>query len=130
MVIAMKRILILLILCFPVSAFALDGGVIVGPPVQAIITPSTSCPDGYIAIAEEYMTIADSACPTGYVSAGTADSCLVSTPSGSCIMYAPANTRYSDRTGSYVFTNACPMTDSISGGFPVTGDGQIVRPIE
>ena len=105
----MKHIMILFILCFPVSAFALDGGIIVGPPVQAINTPSTSCPDGYVAIEEEYMTIADSSCPTGYTSAGTANSCLASSPAGSCIMYAPANTRYRDWTGTYEFTAACPL---------------------
>ena len=47
--------------------------------------------------------------PTGYTSAGTATSCLVIVPSGSCIMYAPTNTTYSDSTGSYIFNEACPM---------------------
>ena len=101
--------MVLIILCFPVSAFALDSGIIVGPPVQAIILPSTSCPTGYVAVVEEYMEIADSACPVGYTSVGTADSCLVSSPAGSCIMYAPAGVRYSDASGTYEFTAACPM---------------------
>ena len=107
----MKRILILFALCCPVSATALgiEGGVIIGPPVQLIKLPSTSCPDGYVAVVEEYMDIANSSCPSGYTSAGTATSCLISDPAGSCIMYAPANTRYSDRSGTYIFEQACPM---------------------
>ena len=40
---------------------------------------------------------------------GVADSCLVSSPSGSCIMYAPANTQYTDLLGIYNFTAACPL---------------------
>ena len=123
MVITMKRILILFALYATMPAMAIQ----VKPPVQLVSSPSTSCPDGYIAIEEEYMTIADNACPNGYVSAGTADSCLVSSPAGACIMYAPANTTYSDRTGSYVFTQACPMTDGVSGGLPVIDGGQIIR---
>ena len=71
--------------------------------------PSTSCPSGYVAITETYMTIADSSCPSGYTSAGTADSCLVSSPSGSCMMYAPAGVDYTDETGTYQFTSACPL---------------------
>lgn len=130
MVIMMKRILFLLILCFPVSAFAVQGGVIVGPPIQLIKAPSTSCPSGYVAVEEDYVTIADSACPSGYTSAGVADSCLVASPAGACIMYAPANVAYSDRTGAYMFEYACPLSDDVSGGLPVIGGGQIVRPLQ
>ena len=72
-------------------------------------TPSTSCPSGYIAIDEEYLTIATS-CPSGTVSVGTAESCLVSSPSGDCIMYAPAGVSYTDDSGTYEFTDACPMS--------------------
>ena len=71
--------------------------------------PSTSCPSGYIAIDEEYLSIATT-CPSGTVSVGTADSCLVSSPAGSCIMYAPAGGSYTDGTGTYEFTDACPMS--------------------
>ena len=56
-----------------------------------------------IVFANHFNNIANSSCPTGYTSAGTADSCLVIVPSGSCIMYAPTNTTYSDSTGSYIF---------------------------
>ena len=71
--------------------------------------PSTSCPSGYVAVVKEHMDIANNSCPAGYTSAGTATSCLASNPGGSCIMYAPANTTYSDNTGSYVFEQACAM---------------------
>ena len=74
--------------------------------------PSTSCPTGYIAIDEEYLTIATT-CPSGTVSAGDAESCLVSSPAGDCIMYAPAGVSYTDDSGTYEFTEACPMTKKI-----------------
>lgn len=72
--------------------------------------PSTSCPSGFVEIVEEHMTLANSSCPTGYTSAGTAASCLVSSPSGSCMMYAPAATAYNDTTGSYQYTEICPLS--------------------
>ena len=91
----MKRIITLCLAIVPVGAIAAE--------------PSTSCPSGYVAVVEKYMTIADGSCPSGYKDAGTATSCLVSNPGGSCIMYAPANTTYSDSTGSYVFEQSCAM---------------------
>ena len=91
----MKRIFILIMAIAPIGAFA--------------AAPSTSCPTGYVTVVEEYMEIADSTCPAGYTSAGTADSCLVSSPAGSCIMFAPPYTEYSDSTGTYEFTTACPL---------------------
>ena len=91
----MKRFFILFLTITPCASFA--------------IAPSTSCPSGYVAIEEEYMTIADGSCPTGYTSTGTADSCLVASPAGSCIMYAPANTQYTDESGTYEYTAACPL---------------------
>ncbi len=91
----MKRIIVLVLAIAPMGAFA--------------ATPSTSCPSGYVAVVEEHMTIANSSCPSGYTSAGTATSCIASSPGGSCIMYAPANTTYSDNTGTYVFEQACAM---------------------
>ena len=90
-----KFIFILFLLVLPISAFA--------------AAPSTSCPAGYVAVVESYMEIADSTCPSGYTSAGTADSCLVSSPAGSCIMYAPTGVTYTDSGGSYEFTSACPL---------------------
>ena len=91
----MKIIIVLVLAIAPCASFA--------------AAPSTSCPSGYTAVFEEHMDIANSSCPSGYSSAGTATSCLVSTPGGSCIMYAPTNTTYSDSTGSYVFEQACAM---------------------
>ena len=91
----MKRIFILIMSIAPIGAFA--------------AAPSTTCPAGYVAVVESYMEIADRACPSGYTSAGTANSCLLSSPAGSCIMYAPTNTTYTDDTGSYEFTSACPL---------------------
>ena len=91
----MKRIFILFLTIAPAGAIA--------------AAPSTSCPSGYVTIKEEYMTIANNSCPTGYTSAGTTTSCLVTSPAGSCIMYAPANTQYTDASGTYVFTSACPL---------------------
>ena len=70
--------------------------------------PSTSCPSGYVAIDESNMTIATS-CPSGTTSAGTADSCLVSSPAGSCIMYAPVGVSYTDTSGTYEFSEPCAM---------------------
>ena len=81
----------------------------IAPCASFAAAPSTSCPSGYITIVEEYMTISDTSCPGRYVSVGAADSCLVSSPSGSCIMYAPANTQYTDLLGIYNFTAACPL---------------------
>ncbi|MBO8407434.1 MAG: hypothetical protein IAC77_03160 [Proteobacteria bacterium] len=91
----MKRIIFVILAIAPMCTFAAE--------------PSTSCPSGYVAVVEDYMDIANSSCPSGYTSAGTATSCLVSNPGGSCIMYAPANTTYSDNTGSYIFDQACAM---------------------
>ena len=91
----MKRIIVLVLAIAPVCAIA--------------AAPSTSCPSGYTAVVEEHMDIANTSCPSGYTSAGTATSCIASNPGGSCIMYAPANTTYSDNTGSYVFEQACAM---------------------
>ena len=106
----MKRIVILFAFCCPVSAMALDiGGEIIGPPVQVITAPSTSCPSGYTAVVEEHMDIANTSCPSGHTSAGTATSCLVTSPDGSCIMYAPAGVSYTDATGTYEFEQACAM---------------------
>lgn len=82
-------------------------------PAGAIVigngnTLLTDCPAGYITVIEDYMTIANASCPAGQVSAGTAESCLLATPAGSCIMYAPANLTYKNSKGEYQFTQPCP----------------------
>lgn len=78
------------------------------PMVLHAATPGTSCPSGYVAIDEEYLTIATE-CPSGTASVGTANSCLVSSPAGSCIMYAPVGVSYTDDSGTYEYTEACVM---------------------
>ena len=89
------RQLIFLLMFVPIAAFA--------------DTPSTSCPSGYVAINEKYVTIATE-CRTGvFVSVGTAESCLGTNPSGNCIMYVPAGVSYTDNSGKYEFTEACPL---------------------
>lgn len=71
--------------------------------------PSTSCPSGYIAINEEHLTIATS-CPSGTVSVGTAETCLASSPAGSCIIYAPVGISYTDSSGTYEYAEQpCAM---------------------
>ena len=91
----MKRIIVLVLAIAPVCAIATE--------------PSTSCPSGYVAVVEEHMDIANTSCPSGYTSAGTATSCLVTSPDGSCIMYAPAGVSYTDSDGTYEYTSACAM---------------------
>ena len=70
--------------------------------------PATDCPTGYIAIDEPQITIATT-CPSGMVSVGVAESCLVSNPAGDCIMYAPAGVSFTDAPGTYEFTEPCAM---------------------
>ncbi len=77
--------------------------------VAFAITPTTSCPTGYIAIEEEYITITDTSCSSVRTEIGTTTSCLVGNPADSCIMYAPANTEYTDASGTYEYTAACPL---------------------
>ena len=91
----MKRIIVLILSIAPVCAIAAE--------------PSMSCPSGYVAGVEDYMDIANTSCPSGYTSAGTATSCIASSPGGSCIMYAPVGVSYTDATGTYEYTEACAM---------------------
>ncbi len=73
-------------------------------------TSSTNCPDGYISTEESDITVATT-CPSGTVSAGTAESCAISNPNGSCLLYAPAGMQLDDNVGTYEFTDACPLTE-------------------
>ena len=73
-------------------------------------TPSTSCPTGYIALDEEYITVATT-CPSGTISVGTAESCLGTTTNGECYMYTPVGMSFTDDSGTYEFTDVCPMSD-------------------
>ena len=89
----MKRIVFLFV-CVPLATHA--------------TTPSVSCPSGYIAIDAPYITIATS-CPSGYTAVGDAASCLVSSPSGDCIMYAPVGMSFTDNSGTYEYTEPCAL---------------------
>ncbi len=94
----MKRIIVLLLAIVPMYAIAAE--------------PSILCPSGYQQLTKSAITISDDACPAGHTSVATARACdsvalLVNKPQ-TCIMFAPANTNYSDRTGTYVYTESCP----------------------
>lgn len=74
--------------------------------------PSTQCPSGYRTVKNDYITISDTGCPTGYNSIQSAysdDSCLSDTHGNLCLMYAPANTEYTDTSGTYEFISICPL---------------------
>ena len=62
-----------------------------------------------IAPCASFATAPSTSCPSGYTSAGAAASCLIDSPTVSCIMYAPATTEYDDVAGVYLFTAACPL---------------------
>lgn len=85
-------------------------GVVLMPTLIHAAAPSTSCPAGFVAVDEPYITLEKDSCPTGYTAVGTASSCLVSSPQEVCMMYAPADTSYSDSTGSYTYVSICPLT--------------------
>ncbi|MBE6460186.1 MAG: hypothetical protein E7009_04375 [Alphaproteobacteria bacterium] len=89
----MKRIIFLLA-CVPIVAHA--------------AAPSIGCPSGYIAIDAPYITIATE-CPSGTIAVGTAASCLVSSPSGDCIMYAPVGMSFTDDSGTYEYIEPCAL---------------------
>ncbi len=92
----MKKI-ILLVFAFPFSVHAAE--------------PATTCPTGYMSVNEGAVIIVnESTCPTDYTSTGTVQSCLLASPAGVCMMFAPENTPYSDNTGEYIFTQACQLS--------------------
>ncbi len=78
------------------------------PSIAFAVAPATECPAGYVAITERFMLVRTT-CPTSFSPAGVAESCLVSNPAGSCIMYAPVGVSYTDASGTYEFTEACPL---------------------
>ena len=71
--------------------------------------PATECPSGYAAVIESNMIITDGACPAGYSSVGHGTSCLLETPDGTCIMFAPAAVDYNDTSGIFIFEENCPL---------------------
>lgn len=71
--------------------------------------PSTSCPTGYIAIMEPDIVLAASSCPSGMIKVGTAESCLVTSPAGECMMFVPSGMSYTDVAGTYQYKDICPL---------------------
>ncbi len=79
---------------------------------NAASLPSTTCPDGYIAIEEPYATLATE-CSSGMIVLPneylfTDEPCSYELK-GICIMYAPVGVSYTDASGTYEFTEACPL---------------------
>lgn len=76
------------------------------------VAPRTKCPTGYVMQADKGSVIITdgTSCPTGYVAAGNANSCLVASTNGDCLMYAPMGQTFTDTTGSYEYTQSCPFT--------------------
>lgn len=85
--------------------------IMLGMPIRFAIgaTPATLCPSGYVSIQEKFIVISDTECPAGYTGGGNATSCLITAPNGTCIMYAPSNTTYTDLSGNYIFSYSCPL---------------------
>ena len=73
--------------------------------------PSTSCPTGYVQIKQAGITLNNGSCPSGYTSVGTTETCLSSPANTVCFLFAPANTNYTDISGTYQFTQPCPYID-------------------
>lgn len=73
-------------------------------------TPPTSCPSGYVAVVVENATIGNSSsCPSGYKKIENIDVCTGSGSGAGCALYALANKEYTDNTGTYIFTQNCPL---------------------
>ena len=70
--------------------------------------PSVSCPTGFFEIEEPFITVATS-CSSGALVVGDAESCLESNPVNECVMYVPVGKSYSDKAGTYEFTDVCPL---------------------
>lgn len=73
------------------------------------ITPSTTCPAGYKTISRPEFTLQTTQCNSGDKETGEISTCLSTSPTAICWMYAPANTTYSDDMGIYEFTEICPL---------------------
>lgn len=91
----MKKILMMFCICVCEYAHAAE--------------PTTACPSGYKAVTTTGFEVRYTICPSGYIAVDTVKSCLDSNPNGTCIMFPPENTEYSDNTGTYVFDEACVM---------------------
>ena len=72
------------------------------------VAPSTSCPTGYVTVTRSNFIMA-TACPTGYVAARKLNSCL-NNATYDCWLYAPAGMSFTDESGTYEYTDVCPMS--------------------
>jgi len=91
----MKKIILLCLIVMPLGALG------------ALGEPSTSCPMGMLKIRQNYINLATTTCPAGTVKVGTIQNCQ-SINQGICALYIPANSTYSDSTGTYTYTDICP----------------------
>lgn len=73
-------------------------------------SPNQTCPAGYMAVKNNDMLLANGPCPDGYKDVGTVTSCLVASPDGTCAMFVPADSTYTDEIGTYRHTNICPLS--------------------
>ncbi len=67
-----------------------------------------SCPTGYTMVNEPHLSIGLNLC---YNNVGDAPSCLDDNPEPVCFMYAPAGVSYVDSSGTYEYTEPCPLTE-------------------
>lgn len=76
-------------------------------------SPITECPSGFIAVEEENYNILDetASCPIGTQAISVYNNSCSDDPSFDCIMYAPSNTQYTDETGTYIYTEICPLSE-------------------
>lgn len=77
--------------------------------------PTTTCPAGYAAVNSAIRIVNDSCSGNSQpVKIFGADdnptTCLVASPSGVCFMYAPADTNFTDPSGTYQFSQICPLS--------------------
>jgi hypothetical protein len=94
---------------FEMKKLFLLSSLLVSAPAFAALNMITSCPSGYTTVTESNSIISES-CPSGYTAAGTAASCLDTSPSGSCYMYVPAKTAVTDSTGTYEYDEVCELS--------------------
>ncbi len=67
-----------------------------------------SCPTGYTMVNEPYVSVGLNMC---VLSMGDAPSCLDKNPETVCFMYAPVGVSYTDTSGTYEYTEPCPLTE-------------------
>lgn len=84
--------------------------VILFSPAAFALNIITSCPSGYVQVTDPNAKLVDGACPSGYTAAGEVSSCLLSSPSGACYLYIPANESASDAKGTYKYTQLCELS--------------------